>query len=613
MIINDLINHYERLLALGKAEPYGWSIANVPYALVIDHEGVLQHIVTLGDTSGKRITNDMAMPQPPIRGINVAARYGCDNAQYLLADPHKGDTKRAEQSFLATRKLYHDVLDGINNGTNPYINAVLAFVDRNPQWQEARTMMGDDWEQMVIRNYTLMVDDTLITEVPSIKNAWTSYITQTSPKDIDPDTAMVSLVDGTLVTPAPTHPKINGVRGGNASGSSLISSNNPSNTSYGHTQNTNSPMSAYDANAYTTAINMMLKDWRHVQHLDDTSILTWADADTPAYADIIEYDVFGNTITTTTNDDTATPDEATMKRLTESMHQATAALAQGKSYDFDGIELDANKHCSMLGIIPQAGRISIAWYMRDTMQQYCTNITQHQDDMRIAGLADDKTPTPYTICKQTINGKSKNAAATPSMRSDLINAILTGGMYPISLIRNVQIRIRAERTINPIKAAIIKAYYLRLARLRPDNPITTDQFKEILTVSLNKDSTYTPYVLGRMFAVYERMQTAVNPNIKATIKDKYFTQAAATPAMIFPIIGRLIEKRMTQLKRDKPGMATNLNKELGEITDKLPDRYPKHLTLDEQSAFQLGYYQQRQYGINAAIAAKATKAANTQD
>lgn len=83
--------------------------------------------------------------------------------------------------------------------------------------------------------------------------------------------------------------------------------------------------------------------------------------------------------------------------------------------------------------------------------------------------------------------------------------------------------------------------------------------------------------------------------------------------MIFPIIGRLIEKRMTQLKRDKPGMATNLNKELGEITDKLPDRYPKHLTLDEQSAFQLGYYQQRQYGINAAIATKAAKAANTQD
>lgn len=612
MIINDLIDHYNHQQQLGTIEPYGWTIANVPYALVINHDGELQHIVTLGDTSGTRIINEISMPIPPTRSTNIAAKFGCDNAQYMLGDPYKGNAKRAHHSFEATRELYHAVLDDINDDRNPSINSMLAFVDHEAQWERARELMGDEWPSMVTRNLTIMVDGTLIIDQPDIANAWTRYITAQAQQDIDETTALPSIIDGQHIAPALTHPKINGLRGGQASGTSLISCNSQSGESYGHSQNSNSPMSQMQANAYTEAINALLADWQHVQHLDDTSIVTWADADTPAYNDIIQYDVFGNVTGRTTSDKT-TPDKDTADKLTTAMHHATRALAQGMPYDFDGIKLDANKHCSILGLNPQAGRASVALYLRDTMGDFCARIMQHQSDMSIAGLRDGKIPTPYIICRQTVNEKSKNDKSITALRADIITSILNGDLYPTALLRKVQQRIRTEHDINAIKASIIKAYYTRLARMRPDNPITTDQFKEILTMSLNKDSTYTPYVLGRMFAVYERMQTAVNPNIKATIKDKYFTQAAATPAMIFPIIGRLIEKRMTQLKRDKPGMATNLNKELGEIADKLPDRYPKHLTLDEQSAFQLGYYQQRQYGINAAIATKAAKAANTQD
>lgn len=126
-------------------------------------------------------------------------------------------------------------------------------------------------------------------------------------------------------------------------------------------------------------------------------------------------------------------------------------------------------------------------------------------------------------------------------------------------------------------------------------------------MALNEDSTYEPYVLGRMMAIYEAIQYAANPNIKATIKDKYFSQAAATPATVFPLMGKLVEKRMKQLERSNPGAAVRLSKQLGSIASKLPDRYPAKLTLDEQGAFQLGYYQERQAGIEAAIAAKNAK------
>lgn len=63
-------------------------------------------------------------------------------------------------------------------------------------------------------------------------------------------------------------------------------------------------------------------------------------------------------------------------------------------------------------------------------------------------------------------------------------------------------------------------------------------------MDINEESDYLPYVLGRMFSIYEQIQLAAIPGINTTIKDKYFTSASATPARIFPILGDLAAKHM---------------------------------------------------------------------
>lgn len=604
MIINDLIKHYNHMLELGQTQPYGWTVDNVPYALVVGHDGALNHIATLGDTSKKTVRNDIVAPMAPVRSTNIAARFGCDTGEYLLADPHKSNETKALDKYRILRQLWHEVLDDVNE---PIAKTALAFVDREPQWQTAQTLIGDDeWPKIAMYNMTLMIDSELLIANPIIKQAWSDYYeAKTNANNND---SMQSLASGQMVIPVLTHPKIKGVVGAQSSGATLISTNSDAACSYGHEKNANSPMSAYEANAYVAAVNTMLKDWTHVQHIDNTTVLAWADADTPAYTEIIEHDVFGNT-TDTQQSDTEQIDKEATKQLSETMWQATKALAQGKSYDFNGVKLNPDQHCSMLGLDPQSARLSIAFYLRDTMGDFCANIDHHRQDMSIAGRMNN-TPPAWLIVKQTVNADSNKVAAAPNMQADVINAILHGNLYPTALVRKVQERIRAEHDINAVKAAIIKAYYTRLARMRPNNPITTSQFREILTVSLNTESEYTPYVLGRMMAVYENIQKAANPKIKATIKDKYFAQAAATPASIYPIMGRIIEKRMKQLERNNPGAAVRLSKQLGEIASKLPDRYPIKLTLDEQGAFQLGYYQQKQADIEAAIQTKNAKAEN---
>ena len=146
------------------------------------------------------------------------------------------------------------------------------------------------------------------------------------------------------------------------------------------------------------------------------------------------------------------------------------------------------------------------------------------------------------------------------------------------------LRIRAEREITPGRAAILKAYYLKNT-----NPYCP---KEVLTVGLNENSTNIPYTLGRLFSVYEAVQESANPGINATIKDKYFNTASATPATIFPILDNLCQKHLRKLDT---GLRITYDRQIGKLKDVLGECYPSRLSLPEQGSFNLGYYHQKQF------------------
>ena len=111
-------------------------------------------------------------------------------------------------------------------------------------------------------------------------------------------------------------------------------------------------------------------------------------------------------------------------------------------------------------------------------------------------------------------------------------------------------------------------------------------------MSLNESSTNIPYTLGRLYAVYEEVQERANPGINTTIKDKYFNSAAATPAVIFPILDNLCQKHLRKLD---PGPRIALDKKIGALKDVLGESYPMRLSLPEQGSFNLGYYHQKQF------------------
>lgn len=320
----------------------------------------------------------------------------------------------------------------------------------------------------------------------------------------------------------------------------------------------------------TTALNTLLADRDRVQRIGGDTVVSWANCGDNAYRDVWDQ-YMGQS-----------------GGLSEKVVvDATRALAQGKPYDYEEIHLSPDEQFHILALSPNAARLSVRFYLTDTFGTFARNIDRHYRDTAIRRPSYDSTtflPT-WRLLNQTIRTQSKTAKASPQMAGAVMKAILEGTPYPMTLINAVERRINAEHDVSPDKAAIIKAYYLRAT--------TNAQFKEVLRMDINEESDYLPYVLGRMFSIYEQIQLAAIPGINTTIKDKYFTSASTTPARIFPILGDLAAKHMRKAWKSK-GLKVKLDKALGELTGRVGDRYPSRLSLEERGAFQLGYYFENQ-------------------
>ena len=117
-------------------------------------------------------------------------------------------------------------------------------------------------------------------------------------------------------------------------------------------------------------------------------------------------------------------------------------------------------------------------------------------------------------------------------------------------------------------------------------------------MALNEQSTIPAYLLGRLFAVLEDAQKeAAKPaKLNATIKDRYFTSACASPSSVFPVLLRLSQHHIS--KAEYGYVYDRRIQEIMQLLDVDKTPYPKRLSLDEQGVFVLGYYHQRAYRKN---------------
>ena len=213
--------------------------------------------------------------------------------------------------------------------------------------------------------------------------------------------------------------------------------------------------------------------------------------------------------------------------------------------------LDGNTRFYVLGLAPNAARISVRFFHRDPFLKLVQKIMAHYADLQIIKEFDDQPSMipVWRILEETVSKKSSDKKASPLMAGAMFNAILNNTPYPAALYYALINRIRADQDdpkyriqkINYLRAAVIKAYLIRKYRNQNQTRIT-----EVLCMALNEQSTNQAYLLGRLFAVLEKAQQDANPGINATIKDRYFTSACATPATVFPVLLRLAQHHISK-------------------------------------------------------------------
>ncbi len=590
MILQALDAYYRRKQAdpdpAKRLPAEGLEEKEIPFILEIGVDGRVFSISDTRRLEGKKLIGQrFRVPQGVKKTSGIRANLLWDNAEYVLGIPDikkldDSRTKGKEAEYLKRltemqsvfKARISDLPDDFRDDAG--IRAVLSFLDgldlsaleRMPAFEDIQTSNP-------VLSFRLHDDIELICQRPAIAGAVSGT------PEIEADG--ICLVRGEPATIERLHPPIKGVWGAQTSGANIVSVNNkndsgnnggstPAFASYGKQQGFNSPVGTDAAFAYTTALNHLLaRDSSQRIQVGDASTVFWADE--PHDLESAIPDLFGEP----PKDD---PDRNT--RAVEALYSSieSGRFAEGKD--------ETRFH--VLGLAPNAARISIRFWETATALELGRRIKRHFDDMEI--IHADFEPQYLSLFRLLTSLAVLNKADNipPSLGGDVMRAILQGLPYPVQLLNLAVIRCRAEQRPTRARAAAIKATINRLIRSRETRE------KEFCPM-LDRDNPNTAYRLGRLFAVLEKTQEEVSPDLNATIRDRYYAAASSAPASVFPTLVRLKNHHLSKLGQDRgKGRAIQMERLIGEILSDVADGFPTHLSMPDQGRFALGYYHQRQ-------------------
>lgn len=592
MILAALNDYYQRLLDGDEGiSPPGYSQQKIGYSIVLGADGSIIDVHDIHDTSGKKpVPRGLSVPQPEKRTVGIKSNFLWDKTSYVLGV--SASSKRSEQEHAAFKRLHRDALVGIED---PGLKALLAFLGawEPSQFTDHPQFSRHDPKSLLDANVVFRLDGehAYLHERPAARAAWAKLSGNAGGGQQG-----FCLVTGEQGRLARLHPAIKGVMGAQSSGASIVSFNLDSFTSYGKQQGDNAPISEQAAFAYTTVLNHLLRrDSRQQLRIGDATVVFWAQA-----PDRVEAEAAESLLASFF--DPRDDDARAIKQLHDVLEQVSRGLPLR---DLQG-HLDDGTRIFVLGLAPNASRLSIRFWETQTLATFAERLARHFSDLRLEPSPWRTPPAVWKLLLATVphreGSRPKSEDVPPQLAGELTRAILGGTRYPSSLLTNILMRLRADGDITGTRVALCKAILVREARLGDK-----DIDKGELLVSLDPTNTDPGYLLGRLFSTLENVQrAALGRQINATIRDRYYGAASATPASVFPVLLRNAQHHLSRLSKDRRGLAVNLEKEIGEVVDKLGPTFPRSLRIEAQGHFAIGYYHQTQARFARSEAPDAT-------
>ncbi len=556
----------ERLVADADYEPQ-----RISYVVVIGKGGKLRSVVSTltppPEGKGRPKAKPFQVPRGSVRTSAVLAQFLWDNAKYVFGvnvDPTrkvaKADLAECRGAFLAK------VREAAASSKDPGLQDVAAFLAKleGVPWTRDELQKRCGAETIEANaNFTFRHEsdpEGLVSDGLRVRNWWAAQRQGSAEREIR------CLVTGELASPIGAHPKIKKLWGGQTSGVALVSFNDIAFESYGLAGNENAPIGRPAAEAVAAALNRLLdRDYpspidgtpmpsRSIRIAEDTTVVFWSRNDAAPVS------LFAGALEA---------DPQQVKALYEAPHGGRPPALGDESAFF------------ALALSGEMARAKIRGWHETTLGRALANVRAHFDDIDVAHR--DGDPLPLWRLLQSLALLSDRKNVEPGVAAATFGAIIEGRAYPRALLQGGVRRARAEREVTPERAAVIKAYLARARR----KGLLPASFPEV-TKHMDTTSTNVPYRLGRLFATLEKLQEEALPGANTTIRDRFFGAASATPVTVFPRLVRGAQPHLGKAKR-----SVYFEKLIQEIVAPL-QRFPSHLSLEEQGLFTLGYYHQRQ-------------------
>ena len=577
MILQALNEYYDRMASDSNIAPLGWEWKRIPFLVIIDRNGNFIRLEDTRDNKDKRLqAKSFLVPSlGEAKGNGIKANLFWENAEYFFGCPldnsklKKNSNKYMERlqkqhaAFIQRIKALAPILE-----SNVDFSSVIRFAEKS-NFDE---VFADPlWEEAVHVNQAFLIcisEKGPVPNIPEIKNAL--MIVQA--KQQDGADLIRCLVTGELDMPSRLEPDIKGVRDAKPTGAHLVAVNNkisgagnggatPSFASFMKEQGANSPIGKRASLAYTTALNTLLgKDSHQKMQVGDATTVFWASKPTTLEDDFA--DIFSE------------PPKDEPNKNSDAVERLLSSVKTGAFMH----ETDDTRFY-VLGLSPNTARISVRFWHDGTVSEMEQRFADWFENLKI--VHDDKECEHLSLwrllCSLAPQGKSDNIP--PNLAGAVMRSILEGTPYPSILLSSALVRIKAEQKVDYPRAKIIKAFL-------------NHNYQRKLTMSLDKDNTNIGYRLGRLFAMLEKIQEIANPGLNATIRDKFYASASATPSAVFGNLMRLSGHHLSKLDSEKKGLRVWLEKQVEEIMSEISS-FPAHMSLEEQGMFAIGYYHQR--------------------
>ena len=555
MILRALCDYYRRN---GKYPPLGMELKEIGFIIVLDKEGKFLRF------EDRRIDKKSAQRFLVKRSVGRTSapdpNYLYDNSQYVFGYSNK-DTDKYFNSFKEKiEEIYKKVPD------DEMMKALHIFYRQEPSCMIG-TMRNDPlWDDIVKSlNKQYSIFSFLIegdTEIVATKKKLIDL-----ENDDEQSVEKICLVTGkrskTVKTTTATM-----ILGSQATAKLVAFKDDSGYDSYGKKQGYNAPISVEAEFEYTTALNHLLRPDSHNKFMiGNRTYLFWASSNSEA-SKKSEDSVFG--LLGRSKEEDEDPN-----RRIELVRRTFEAIYNGE------LSADKDDRFFILGLAPNAARIAVVYWNETPLRKFAGLISKHFEDMEMVDTRQAKKPyvgLHSILGSVTLGGKSSDV--TPNLPDAVVKSIFQGLPYPVSLFQSCIRRIRAEQSVNIVRAAIIKAYLNRL----------NDSDNKKINIMLDKENNNQGYLCGRLFAVLENLQYAANQ--QDSIRTNYMNSASSTPATVFSTILKLSNNHYSKLAKEKKGLANFYDNQKKEIMDLIQD-FPSTLSLNDQGRFFLGYYHQK--------------------